>query len=67
MSTPEIMTWKEVEYRAIKGNPTPPKRIEKSQEEWKMALGDEVYAITRLKGTERPWSSELCSKFEPGI
>ena len=67
MSTPLLMNWKEVENRAIKGNPEPPKRIEKSHEQWKAALGEEVFAITRLKGTERPWSSELCNKFEPGL
>ncbi len=44
MSTPLLMNWKEVENRAIKGNPEPPKRIEKSQEQWKAALGDEVFA-----------------------
>ena len=29
-------------------------------------LSDEQYAITRLKGTERPFSSAMCSRFEPG-
>lgn len=60
------MNWKEVEERAINGNPTPPQRVEKSIDEWRKELSDEVFSITRLKGTERPWSSELCSKFEPG-
>ena len=32
-----------------------------------MALGDDVYAITRLKGTERPWSVNSQQKFEPGL
>ena len=35
--------------------------------EWKKELTKEEYAITRLKGTERPYSSDVCSKFEPGI
>ena len=64
METP--MNWKEVEERAINGNPTPPQRVQKSIDEWRKELSDEVFSITRLKGTERPWSSELCSKFEPG-
>ena len=67
MSTPELITWKKVMHRAKKGNPTPPKRIEKSQKQWKSTLANDVFTITRLKGTERPWSSELCSKFEPGL
>ena len=60
------MNWKEVEQRAINGNPTPPQKVQKSIDEWRKELSDEVFSITRLKGTERPWSSELCSKFEPG-
>ena len=60
------MNWKEVEQRAINGNPTQSQRVQKSIDEWRKELSDEVFSITRIKGTERPWSSELCSKFEPG-
>ena len=60
------MDWNEVIHLAQKGNHTPPKRVEKSEEEWQKVLPPEVFQITRLKGTERAFSSEMCSKFEPG-
>jgi peptide-methionine (R)-S-oxide reductase len=40
--------------------------VEKTAEEWKALLEPEVYRISRLHGTERPFSSEMCSRFEPG-
>ncbi len=61
------MNWKDVINYANNGNLTPPKRVEKSAEEWKEILTDEEYYVTRKKGTERPNSSEMCSLFEPGI
>lgn len=48
------------------GNPTPPKRVEKTDAEWKELLTEEEYYVTRQKGTERAHSSEMCSIFEPG-
>jgi len=62
-----MMTWKDVMNYANNGNLTPPKRVEKTAEEWKALLTDEEYYVTRQKGTERPNSSDLCSLFEPGI
>lgn len=61
------MNWKDVINYANNGNLTPPRRVEKSAEEWKEILTDEEYYVTRQKGTERPNSSEMCSLFEPGI
>ena len=49
------------------GNPTPDKKVIKSDEEWRAQLTEEEYRITRLKGTERAHSSEMCSLFEPGL
>jgi len=49
------------------GNPEPDNRIIKTEEEWKAQLSPEVYQVTRLKGTERAYSSEMCSLFEPGL
>ena len=60
------MDWNEVIHLAQKGNHTPPQRVEKSEEEWQKVLPPDVFQITRLKGTERAFSSEMCSKFEPG-
>ena len=61
------MNWKDVINFASKGNPTPDNRIEKSEAEWKVLLSPDVFQITRLKGTERAHSSELCNLFSPGI
>ncbi|MCB2084461.1 MAG: peptide-methionine (R)-S-oxide reductase MsrB [Sphingomonadaceae bacterium] len=41
--------------------------MEKSEDEWRELLDDEQFYVTRLKGTERPFSSEMCSLFEPGL
>ena len=49
------------------GNPQPDHIINKTEDEWKSQLSPEVYQVTRLKGTERAYSSEMCSWFEPGL
>ena len=61
-----MLDWNDVMRLAQKGNIRPPKKIEKSDLEWKKILDPEVFRITRLKGTERAHSSEMCSLFEPG-
>jgi len=62
-----MIKWAEVIHFTNKGNPTPDKRVEKTDEEWKQILTPEEFQVTRLKGTERSFSSEMCSLFEPGI
>ena len=61
-----MIHWKEVLQYAGKGNPKPDKRVEKSDEEWMKLLAPEEFRITRQKGTERAFSSDVCSRFEPG-
>lgn len=61
-----MITWKDVIHFSVNGNPTPDKRVEKTDEEWSKILTPEQFRITRLKGTERPFSGELCSIFEVG-
>lgn len=62
-----MINWNSIIQITKKGNPEPDKKVVKSETEWKEILTDEQYRVTRLKGTERPHSSELCSLFEPGI
>lgn len=61
-----MINWNEVLRRAKEGNPSPEIRVEKTNEEWRKTLGEEEFRVTRLKGTERAFSSEMCSLFEPG-
>lgn len=61
-----MITWKNVIHFAVNGNPTPDRRVERTPKQWKQILTPEQYRITRQKGTERPFSGELCSIFEEG-
>ena len=61
-----MLTWKDIIYFAVNGNPKPNKRVEKTPEEWQKLLTPEEFQITRLKGTERPFSGEHCSTFSSG-
>ncbi len=61
-----MLNWNDIIKFANEGNPTPDRKVIKTEEEWKAQLSPEEYRVTRLKGTERPFSSEMCSLFEPG-
>jgi peptide-methionine (R)-S-oxide reductase len=63
---PTELRWKNVIELARSGNVPPPRRVEKSDSEWRAQLSAEEYAVARQKGTERPFSSELCALFTPG-
>ena len=72
MNTPKkndasnILRWSDVIRLARSGNVAPPRRVEKSDAEWRAVLTDEQYDVARHQATERPFSSELCALFEPG-
>lgn len=59
--------WGKVLELARNGNNKPKKRVEKTNQEWKTLLTIDQYHMTREAGTERAFSSEMCSIFEPGI
>ena len=61
-----VLRWPGVIELAQRGNVPPPRRVEKSDAEWRKALTNEQYYVARGKGTERPFSSEMCALFEPG-
>lgn len=62
-----MLNWKDVIRYTKEGNPKPDRIVERSEEEWKSMLTMEQYRVTRMKGTERAFSSEMCSLFEPGL
>jgi peptide-methionine (R)-S-oxide reductase len=64
--SPAELRWKHVVELARAGNGPPPRRVEKSDAEWRAQLSDEEYQVARKKGTERPFSSEMCALFTPG-
>lgn len=41
-------------------------KINKTDEEWKKILTNEVYYIARMKGTERPWTSKYENFYDKG-
>lgn len=61
-----MIRWNDILKMAKEGNPSPDRRVEKSDEEWRNVLTEEEFYVTRKKGTERAFSSEMCSLFEPG-
>ncbi len=61
-----MLTWNDVIQLATKGNLKPTREINHTEEEWKRLLTAEQYYITRQKGTERPFSGELCHAHSPG-
>ncbi len=61
-----MLTWRDVVHRAQQGNLAPPRRVERTDVEWRASLTAEQYQVMRQHGTERAFSSEMCSRFEPG-
>jgi methionine-R-sulfoxide reductase len=62
-----VVTWNDIKQIAESGNPEPKRRVEKSDAQWRELLTEQQYAVARRAGTERPFSSEMCSRFEPGV
>jgi methionine-R-sulfoxide reductase len=61
-----MLRWNDVLEFGRKGNPAPDRKVHKTDDEWREQLSAEQFAVTRKAGTERPFSSEMCSLFKPG-
>jgi len=62
-----ILKWADILNLAKNGNSTPDRKIVKLDAEWRKQLSPEEYQVARQAATERPFSSQMCSLFEPGI
>lgn len=61
-----MLNWNNVTRFARNGNPAPDREVRKTDAEWREQLTEEQYRVTRKQGTERPFSSEMCSLVAPG-
>lgn len=61
-----MLNWNNIIDFVKNGNPTPDKRVEKTDAEWKKLLTYEQYKITRRKGTERAGTGALCNAYDAG-
>jgi len=59
--------WSDVLNFLKQGNLPAEHKVVKTESEWRQILSPQVFQITRQKSTERPFSSEICSLFRPGI
>lgn len=61
------MNWTDV-IRLSRGDANPaPRRDERSDEEWREVLTPDQFQVLRRAGTERAFSSDMCSLFVPGL
>jgi len=61
-----MLNWNDIIKFSNNGSPSPDKKVEKSDAEWKAILTPEQYRITRKAGTEKAGSGALCHIYDVG-
>lgn len=61
-----MLTWNDIVIFVNRGNPSPDRRVQKTEVEWQQLLSPEQFRITRSKGTEAPNSGALCHAYDAG-
>lgn len=62
-----MLKWNDVLKFAKNGNPIPPRKDVRSDEDWRKVLTSDEFQVIRKKGTERAFSGEYCEMHEPGL
>ena len=62
-----MVTWEKIEQWARNGSLQPPRRFELTDRQWRDRLTGQQYEVTRHHATERAFSSQMCSRFDPGV
>lgn len=60
------MNWNDV-LKLADSNAQPPRRVDKTEAEWKNSLTEEEFYVTRKSGTEHPFTGEYCESHKPGL
>jgi peptide-methionine (R)-S-oxide reductase len=61
-----MQTWNDV-LRLAQNPLTPPRRVEKTKQEWKALLTPTQFHVTREHGTERAFTGEYCEAHDAGL
>jgi len=61
-----VLRWLDILYYAKYSNPEPPRRVEKTEAEWRAQLTPAQYEVLRQRGTEPPYRNAYCRHYEPG-
>jgi len=62
-----MLKWDDILAFSKNANPKPDATVSKTDTQWQQQLSEEAYLVTRKAGTERPFSSDMCHLFEPGL
>jgi methionine-R-sulfoxide reductase len=62
-----MLKWPDILTLAKDGNLPPDRKVVRTDPEWRAQLSPQEFRVTRKAGTERAFSSQMCSAFEPGI